>query len=561
MSIRSDSEPGQPEWDVISRERFLRAVGGAALALGGVDALLAPGGPAYAAGGQAKYLVLLTLDACRTDYLSLAPMNNLRSLMASGTTYDRAWVGQLASETPTGHATIGTGAFPRRHGILGFEWRDARTRKEVLDGWPPGVRAGLLDRDLRQSGTNSVSKTVKGADHSATVVAISSEKVYAADAMGGPDADHIFYSLHNSKHPAAIPQDLTGHRSIPSSFLNDPALHLPYPVKKFTQWDTLSAQLAVKAVEVLHPRVLMVNFPGADVYGHPYGGPGSPLVMGRIMKGVDKGIGMILAAYRQAGIFDQTLFLVVADHGMVPNSWTVSGDQVDHALLEVGAEPLFQTGGTAKYIYLRDPADAAAAAKHVARIPGVVAAYHLTASNGQYAYVDIDEGASRLDPALQAAHAYLLETFACARAPDVVGVFRENTIGMRVPTLYGYHGGLNWGAQQIPLVLSGPGVQSGQISHFPARLVDLAPTALALLGVRGSGMDGVVLADAMAAPSDADVVAQKALESPLTGYQDVLVAQAAANIAEDQAAGRKPPPRAPIHPFWVNTCCDHQEAS
>jgi predicted AlkP superfamily pyrophosphatase or phosphodiesterase len=480
-------------------------------------------------------------------------MPNLQALMASGTTYDRAWVGQIASETPTGHATLGTGTFPRRHGILGFEWRDGQTRKEVLDGWIPGVEQGLLDRDLRRSGTNSISRTVRGADHNALVVAISSEKPYAADAIGGPAANYVFFHQFDKRDATVTPRSLTGHQALPASYLKDPRIAGRYPMSDFGEWDALSAQLAVKAVRRLRPKVLMVNLPGADVYGHPYGGPASPAVMGTVMKGVDRSIGKIVNAYKRAGILGQTLFLIVGDHGMVPNTHVVSLDDVSRAVARAGATLLFQTGGTAKFVYLRHSGKAAAVAAELSSLRAVAAAYHLTTSAGKYAY--IQAGETKIGAPLQAAHDYLLDTFASERAPDVIAAFRENTIGRAMPTLYGYHGGLNWGAQTIPLILSGPGVKAGQTSHYPARLVDLAPTLLALLGMQATDMDGMVLADALTAPGSTDITAQAALEPALVGYQDALMTQSAQDIAQDQAGDIGPPPRAPVHPYWVGTCC------
>ncbi|MBV9281914.1 MAG: alkaline phosphatase family protein, partial [Chloroflexi bacterium] len=81
-------------------------------------------GPASAAGGPAPYVVLIVMDGFRADYMSLAPMRHLHELMARGMFYDTAWVGQMESETPTGHATIATGVYPRKHGVVGFGWRD-----------------------------------------------------------------------------------------------------------------------------------------------------------------------------------------------------------------------------------------------------------------------------------------------------------------------------------------------------------------------------------------------------------------------------------------------------
>jgi hypothetical protein len=55
---------------------------------------------------------------------------SLRGLMAKGATYRNAILGSFPAVTAAAHATIGTGAFPRTHGITGHNIRDGdRVRK------------------------------------------------------------------------------------------------------------------------------------------------------------------------------------------------------------------------------------------------------------------------------------------------------------------------------------------------------------------------------------------------------------------------------------------------
>ncbi len=70
----------------------------------------------------------------------------------------------------------------------------------------------------------------------------------------------------------------------------------------------------------------------------------------------------------------------------------------------------------------------------------------------------------------------------------------------------GTHGGLNRGELSTVLMLGGAALRRGFASDWPAGLVDIAPTILALLGVPGGeAMDGRVLTEALAggaAPSE-----------------------------------------------------------
>ena len=75
---------------------------------------------------SAKYLVLISIDSCRPDYLALAPTPNIDKLKAAGTYYSNSWVGQVSNDTPPGHSSISTGSFGKNTHIISFNWRDSR---------------------------------------------------------------------------------------------------------------------------------------------------------------------------------------------------------------------------------------------------------------------------------------------------------------------------------------------------------------------------------------------------------------------------------------------------
>jgi arylsulfatase A-like enzyme len=531
----------------LSRRQFVAALTGVGLTASGLADLL--GSQASIAEAQdtpARYLAVIVLDAFRPDYMHLAPMPALTSLMREGVAYDRAWVGQLQSYTPTGHASLSTGVMPRRHGVIGFEWRDPATGLEVYDAWAKDVLRGSLDRDLKASGTQSIPIVIKAADPSATVVALSSEKVYAADAMGGPAADYILYhGLSRTDPHKLIPAALPGHVP-PRSFFDHPQLSGSWPPRHFTDWDRLAGQLALAAFGMFRPKALMINLPGADVYGHAYGGPANPQVMARVAAGLDRNIARVVEAYKAAGIFNQTLFVVAADHGMVPNTQAIDDHVVKSTVHGAGGSLYFHTGGSAADIYLHDPSRARAVAAAMASHHAVSAAYYHRRRGGQLDYVPAP--GTSLSPALSDAYRYLLTTFNRPSAPDVVAVYHENTVGTKHVHTFGDHGGLSWGSQHIPLVLRGPGVKKGTTSHYPARLIDVAPTVLRLLGLPSVPMDGAVLADALVDPTAAEVSQQVAGRSQMTAYQHALMEQSARDIRWYKRRHIEPPAAAPLRP-------------
>lgn len=85
------------------------------------EALLPPG----ERDGPPPLVVTLIWDSAGVNVLEEWPdaWPHLRSLMARGASFERATVGSSPSATAQVHATIGTGAFPRRHGIPAHSMR------------------------------------------------------------------------------------------------------------------------------------------------------------------------------------------------------------------------------------------------------------------------------------------------------------------------------------------------------------------------------------------------------------------------------------------------------
>jgi hypothetical protein len=92
------------------------------------DGFHAPDGRALLdgpAGDRPRLLVVLVWDAAGTDVLQRWPDTwpFLRSLRSAGAWFANATVGSSPTQTAQSHATIGTGAFPRTHGILSHRLR------------------------------------------------------------------------------------------------------------------------------------------------------------------------------------------------------------------------------------------------------------------------------------------------------------------------------------------------------------------------------------------------------------------------------------------------------
>lgn len=84
-------------------------------------------------------IVTVVWDGAGTNVLERWPdaWPELATVIGSGTAFEGATVGSSPSVTPPVHATIGTGVFPNRHGIVDIPQREGAEIKDSWDGTSP----------------------------------------------------------------------------------------------------------------------------------------------------------------------------------------------------------------------------------------------------------------------------------------------------------------------------------------------------------------------------------------------------------------------------------------
>lgn len=517
--------------------------------------------PGAAPGNAAiEHVVLVVVDGMMPEYLALSAFPNLRRLIASGTSFERAWVGHVVNDTPVSHTALISGKLPRETGIVYFYWRDA-DGKVVKMISPPMIEGDRFPSMVRERDLPSLGRVVKQHRPGAKVAAVGSAKDFAAVALGLDVADHVGYAVRLPSEQDK--QDGTDQRRVdprgdvlpdpasdgregegadvsppnrrlvpgspswarlPDSLLNDPRFAMT--TQQLGDNDVFAGNLAVGVVEALKPTVLLVNLPDTDQIGHLTGGSTTnPAAVTQTMTAADAQIGRLLEAYTKAGLMERTLWVVTSDHGMTPNGANINPRVVEKTLKQAGFPIL--AGDTSHY-WLREPAQAAAAAAAIdaQQAPGLLGTYaKLDQGNGRFVYQPSAAARSNLSADQRTALEWLFETFVGPESPDVTFILGENVhFHTAPPNTIGAHSEPTWLLQRIPLVFSGPGVRPGAVAPYPARLVDIAPTILALLDLPADRMDGVVLADVLA--TSAEKTRQAQLSSPeaqrMRRYQDVL---------------------------------------
>ena len=311
---------------------------------------------------------------------------------------------------------------------------------------------------------------------------------------------------------------------------------------------------AIKSLRLYKPRGVLLNLPEPDTAGHWVKDASWYRAERRLYLSFDKDLGKLIAAYKAAGIYDKTLFVITADHGMTHYHHRVLDrsavqNQID-SMLGQKQTILFNGGGqggpSMASIWLKNPANNQRVARAIfaKHYDNVSAIYYLTNTNGHYVYKpagcegDTPSPSQTCSPALKATYSYLMSTDAGTTGEDIAILFRENTGNSQLPIMFGRHGGADWASQHVTLIFSGPGVQPGTSDH-PARLTDIAPTIERFMGITPEARDGLVLADAFQQPNSADATAQDTSDQTLNVYVNALTQRAQKDVRLE-AAGKIP---------------------
>jgi hypothetical protein len=337
-------------------------------------------------------------------------------------------------------------------------------------------------------------------------VAGSGHKDYATVGLGGGAADYELYGSINGK--TFIPKFMHSPPPLTAAERKSLVVSSKFPLGKEDAWAFKYASLVAAHVK---PRLLMLNLPEMDTYGH-WDGPNDTKPFHILMSNIDRGLGNLEATYKKLGIYDNTDFIVTADHSMMESVGLHTWKIADLAAKKAGTT-IARKDGEAGGIWLQDPTKARAVADRlVAMKPGhVEAIFYRSAPGNDYTYLQDSPTGWVINQSVITALQDLVNTTAGRNGPDVWMLYHENytVVPRNVAGIWkGTHGGPTWKVQHIPLIMAGPGIRSGAHSSFGAREIDLAPTIERLLGLPDIQRDGVVLADSLTQPTTAEAQAQ-----------------------------------------------------
>jgi phosphonoacetate hydrolase len=296
------------------------------------------------AGGSPRHVVGFLLDGCNPNTLyrlaasGLAP--NVARLMAMGTAFRHGAMAGMPTVTLANHTSVLTGVYPGHHHILHNAWWD-RARGEVVTTNSPATWPGAMQR--LAPGV----ETLFGAVHRHEPGAFTA-------AVNEPADTGAAYSTFDFFRRGEIPPFPRGPEDIPHTTLAFAEGVGDYRFNTMIDHMAMDQAVGLWRGRYLgqdyprRPDFMWVSFQLTDAAFHA-GGPRSEIAAAAVAD-TDGRIGEILAAVESAGAFDETAFLVVADHGMEETDPEVRGDW-DTSLATAGVS--FRDEG-AGFIYL-DP--------------------------------------------------------------------------------------------------------------------------------------------------------------------------------------------------------------
>jgi predicted AlkP superfamily pyrophosphatase or phosphodiesterase len=282
-----------------------------------------------------RHIVVVAIDGARYEYLKRYSLPNVELLISYGVSFTNAIASNCVAETAPGFATISTGRYIKDHGVCASDcWYDRKT-EELIYFYDDA--SGVLHLEAP-----TIGEIIKSLDPSARVASISAKDRNAL-LLGGPGADIVAYSYreHMDKREhfsgAGVNRDSFGwaerlDRVLPA-YLGDlrlprvvdwdgPGFHYPKRNSATTPFmDMFIMEGALRILENERPRLLFIGLVSPNIVAHTH--TTESIELRDSIELVDQLLGMLISRVKKMGWFDETLFIITADHGMTDKPFSI----------------------------------------------------------------------------------------------------------------------------------------------------------------------------------------------------------------------------------------------
>jgi predicted AlkP superfamily pyrophosphatase or phosphodiesterase len=418
------------------------------------------------------HVIMISIDGLVPEYYTEAGRIGLRVpnliQMKLGGAYAEGVEGVYPSVTYPAHTTLITGVRPAVHGIVQNRIFEAPTAPQTLEWYwfAEALKSETLWSIAKKSGlvTANVGWPV-------TVGA------------------EIDYNVPEIKDPKEDPP--TPKRTLQYSTPGLIAKAIGIGAGGDTTTDGRRTAISEFIINTYKPNLMLIHLLALDD-AHHKNGPRTPPAI-ETAERMDAYIGRIIEATRKAGIFDQTTFFLVSDHGFAevkkkfePNVVLVKEKLIT---LDASGKPsdwkaaAWPAGGSCAII-LRDPNDKVTAQKVTAIFTRIA-----SADNAPINRVLNQDDIKRMQ-SIPTAALMLDAAQGYAFGEELSGPETHEAKNYR-----GTHGQLPTRAEmRSSLIVYGAGARVGAKMAL-ARMIDIAPTAAALLGLSFANAEGRVIAE------------------------------------------------------------------
>ena len=288
-----------------------------------------------------RVVALFVLDGTRADYLDTYPatLPTLTRLRAEGAFYGNAHVASVPTLTAGGHASLGTGAEPRIHGLVVNRMYNRVTGKdqEAYDHLDPGELFALTLADVWNIQTEGKAVIIgQGGQIRATAglvgrggCLINGRKILAASYKSSGDGvwetNETCYAMPRALGALTAKRYWTeaGGRWMGHDIASPSRFRHSAVFQKF-EGDALVAVLESEPIGADDvPDLVLVNLKGPDYVGHAYG-PGSPEIKEALAE-LDRQLARALAVIERKAGRGRFAVAITADHGMPGEPKTPDG--------------------------------------------------------------------------------------------------------------------------------------------------------------------------------------------------------------------------------------------
>ncbi len=418
------------------------------------------------------HVIIISIDGLVPDYYTESSRLGLRvtalTEMKLGGAYADGVEGVFPSVTYPAHTSIITGVRPAAHGIYQNRIFEAPTDPQTLEWhW----FANALKSETLWAMAKKAGLSTANVGWPVTV---------------GADIDYNVPEIKDPKEDPPSPK-----RTLQYSTPGLIAKAIGSGSSSDTTTDGRRATISEYIINTYKPNLMLIHFLALDDAHHKYG-PRSAEAL-KTAERMDGYVARVIEAARKAGIFDKTTFFLVSDHGFaeVKKRFEPGVVLVKEKLITLDAKgkpvdwkaTVWGSGGSCA-IVLRDANDKETAAK-------VEAAFNKIASadNSPINRVLNRDDLKRLR-SIPTAHLMLDAAPGYAFGEELSGPMIHEAKDYR-----GTHGQLPTRAEmRSSLIIYGEGARVGARLAL-ARMIDIGPTAAALLGLSFANAEGVPIAE------------------------------------------------------------------